>query len=69
MFVFKSWKESISNAEIIHLEEENKLRLSTEHPQSYYMTDTVLQSGRFLLKSSISIKFLRFAAGLINFLR
>ncbi|CAF0812850.1 unnamed protein product [Adineta steineri] len=45
MFVFKSWKESIINAEIIHQEEENKLRLSTEHPQSYYMTDTVLQAA------------------------
>jgi hypothetical protein len=46
MFVFKSWKESILNTEKIHQEEENKLRLSTEHPRSYYMTDTVLQSGR-----------------------
>jgi hypothetical protein len=46
MFVFKSWKEAIYNAEIIHQEEENKLRLSTEHPQSYYITETVLKSGR-----------------------
>jgi hypothetical protein len=46
MFVFKSWKESILNAELIHQEEENKLKLSTEHPQSYYMTDTILQSGK-----------------------
>ncbi len=46
MFVFKTWKESISNCEIIHQEEEMKLRLSAEHPQSYYMTDTVLQAGR-----------------------
>ena len=45
MFVFKSWKESILNAELIHQEEENKLKLSAEHPQSYYMTDTILQSG------------------------
>ncbi|CAF3666483.1 unnamed protein product [Rotaria socialis] len=44
MFVFKSWKKIILNAEIIHQDEENKLRLSTEHPQSYYMTDAVLQS-------------------------
>ncbi len=48
MFVFKSWKEAILNAEIIHQEEENKLRLRAEHPQSYYMTDTVLQSGRLI---------------------
>ncbi|CAF4662949.1 unnamed protein product, partial [Rotaria sp. Silwood2] len=48
MFVFKSWKKTILNAEIIHQDKENKLRLSTEHPQSYYMSDTVLQSGRFL---------------------
>jgi len=45
MFVFKSWKNSILNAEKIHQDEENKLRLSLEHPQSYYMTDNVLQSG------------------------
>ncbi|CAF0826622.1 unnamed protein product [Adineta ricciae] len=45
MFVFKSWKESIANAEMIHQEEENKLRLSMEHPQSYYMTDSVLQAA------------------------
>ena len=45
MFVFKSWKESILQVEIIHQEEENKLRLSAEHPQSYYMTDSVLQLG------------------------
>ncbi|CAF2019457.1 unnamed protein product [Rotaria magnacalcarata] len=44
MFVFKSWKKNILNAEIIHQDEENKLRLSTEHPQSYYMTDAVLKS-------------------------
>jgi hypothetical protein len=47
MFVFKSWKESILNAEIIHQEEENKFKLSAEHPQSYYITDTILQSGTF----------------------
>jgi hypothetical protein len=46
MFVFKSWKESILNAEKIQQEEENKLRLSIEHPQSYYMTDNVLQLGK-----------------------
>lgn len=45
MFVFKSWKKSILSAEIIHQDEENKLRLSTEHPQSYFMSDAVLQSG------------------------
>jgi hypothetical protein len=45
MFVFKSWKDSILNAEKIHQEEENKLRLSIEHPQSYYMTNNVLQAG------------------------
>ncbi|CAF3367807.1 unnamed protein product [Rotaria sp. Silwood1] len=44
MFVFKSWKKAILNAEITHQDEENKLRLSTEHPQSFYMSDTVLQS-------------------------
>ncbi len=48
MFVFKSWKESILNAEKIHQEEENKLRLSIEHPQSYYMTDNVLQLGKIM---------------------
>jgi hypothetical protein len=46
MFVFKSWKESIINAELIHQEEEMKLRLSIEHPHSYYMNETVLQAGR-----------------------
>jgi hypothetical protein len=46
MFVFKSWKESITNAELIHQEEEMKLRLSTEHSHSYYMNETVLQAGR-----------------------
>ena len=46
MTVFKSWKEAISNAEKIHQKEENKLRLSTEHPHSYYMTDAVLQAGK-----------------------
>jgi hypothetical protein len=46
MFVFKSWKEAIYNAEMIHQEEENKLRLSTEHSQSYHMTETALQSGK-----------------------
>jgi hypothetical protein len=46
MFVFKSWKESITNAELIHQEEETKLRLSIEHSPSYYMNDTVLQAGR-----------------------
>ena len=51
MFVFKPWKKSISNAEIIHQDEENKLRLSTEHPQLYYMSDIVLQSGRLLIIS------------------
>jgi hypothetical protein len=63
MFVFKSWKESILSAETIHQEEENKLRLSNEHPHSYYMSDTVLQAGRssfiyfttlLLIKLSIS---------------
>jgi len=44
MFVFKSWKESIINAELIHQEEEMKLRLSTEHLHSYYMNDNVLQT-------------------------
>ena len=53
MFVFKSWKESIANAEVIHQEEENKLRLSTEHPQSYYMTDSVLQAGKLPLCSCL----------------
>ncbi len=46
MFVFKSWKESITNAELIHQEEETKLRLTTEHPNSYFMNDTVLQAGK-----------------------
>lgn len=46
MFVFKSWKKAILSAETIHQDEENKLRLSVEHPQSYYMTDAVLQSGK-----------------------
>jgi hypothetical protein len=45
MFVFKSWKESITNAELIHQEEEMKLRLSIEHPHSYYMNETVLQAA------------------------
>jgi hypothetical protein len=45
MFVFKSWKEAILNAEIIHNEEENKLKLSTEHPQSFYMSENVLRTG------------------------
>lgn len=45
MFVFKTWKDSIDNAERIHQEEENKLRLTTEHPQSYYITESDLQSG------------------------
>ena len=45
MTVFKSWKEAIGNAEKIHQKEENKLRLSTDHPESYYMTDAVLQAG------------------------
>jgi hypothetical protein len=46
MFVFKSWKESITNSELIHQEEEMKLRLTTEHPHSYYMNETVLQAGK-----------------------
>lgn len=46
MFVFKSWKEAITNAELIQQEEEMKLRLSIEHPQSYYMNETVLQAGK-----------------------
>lgn len=45
MGAFNSWKESIINAELIHQEEETKLRLSTEHPHSYYMTETVLQAA------------------------
>lgn len=47
MFVFKSWKESITNAELIHQEEEMKLRLTTEQSQTYYMNDTVLQAGTY----------------------
>lgn len=46
MFVFKSWKESITNAELIQQEEETKLRLTIEHPHSYYMNDNVLQAGK-----------------------
>ena len=46
MFVFKSWKESITHTEMIHQEEEMKLRLTTEHPHSYYMNEAVLQSGK-----------------------
>lgn len=46
MFAFKSWKDSIINAEVIHQEEEAKLRLSTEHPHSFYMNETVLQAGK-----------------------
>ena len=45
MFVFKSWKESINNAEQIHQEEETKLRLTSEHPQPYFITESTLQSG------------------------
>ncbi|CAF0894228.1 unnamed protein product [Rotaria sp. Silwood1] len=45
MFAFKSWKESITNAELVHQEEETRLRLSTEHPHSYYMNETVLQAA------------------------
>lgn len=45
MGAFNSWKESIINAELIHQEEETKLRLSTEHPHSYYMTESVLQAS------------------------
>ena len=54
MYVFKSWKESIINAEVVHQEEEAKLRLSIEHPHSYYMNETVLLAGkkkiRFLIE-------------------
>jgi hypothetical protein len=35
MFVFKTWKESINNSELIHQEEETKLRLNAEHPHSF----------------------------------
>ena len=45
MKVFKLWKDAIFNAEATHQEEETKLRLSTEHPHSYYMTEAVLQGG------------------------
>ncbi|CAF1098564.1 unnamed protein product [Rotaria sordida] len=45
MFVFKSWKESITNAELVHQEEETRLRLNTEHPHTYYMNETVLQAA------------------------
>ncbi|CAM2703900.1 unnamed protein product [Rotaria socialis] len=44
MFVFKTWKDSIVNAEVVHQEEEAKLRLSTERPHSFYMNETVLQA-------------------------
>ncbi|CAF1492202.1 unnamed protein product [Rotaria magnacalcarata] len=44
MFVFKPWKDSIVNAEVVHQEEEAKLRLSTERPHSFYMNETVLQA-------------------------
>lgn len=54
MSAFKSWKEAIINAEIIHQEEESKLRLSTEHPHSYYITDTVLQTGKEGKNSALS---------------
>lgn len=46
MFVFKSWKEAITHAEVIHQEEETKLRLSTDHPHSHYLNEAVLQAGR-----------------------
>ncbi|UJR21537.1 hypothetical protein I4U23_024622 [Adineta vaga] len=44
MFVFKSWRETIANAEHVHQEEEIKLRLNTEHFPSYYMNETILQA-------------------------
>ena len=47
MYAFKDWKESISTVELIHQEEETKLRLTVEHPQSYYMHDTALQAGNW----------------------
>lgn len=47
MFVFKSWKDAITHAEVIHQEEETKLRLNTEHPHSYYANEPiVLQAGK-----------------------
>lgn len=45
MKIFKSWQEAIFTAEAIHQEEETKLRLSIEHPHSYYMTEPVLLAG------------------------
>ncbi|CAF1433105.1 unnamed protein product [Adineta steineri] len=45
MFVFKSWRETIANAEFVHQEEEVKLRLNTEHFPSYYMNETILQAA------------------------
>jgi hypothetical protein len=58
MFVFKTWKESITNAELVHQEEETKLRLSTEHSHSYYMNETVLKAGRLERKKN-NLKFSR----------
>jgi hypothetical protein len=46
MFVFKSWKESIANAEFVQQEDEMKLRLNTEHYSSYYMNETVVKAGK-----------------------
>lgn len=62
MFVFKSWKDSIHSAEQIHQEEENKLRLTTEHPQSYFITESVLQTGfyRVLHEDILIVLFLAF---------
>jgi hypothetical protein len=48
LVVFQSWKEAILNAETIHQEEEKQFQLTIERPQSYYTTDNVLQSGKFL---------------------
>lgn len=60
MFVFKSWKESITNAELVHQEEEAKLRLSTEHAHLYFMDDTVLQAGKYLYIQNLELRVRRF---------
>ena len=61
MFVFKSWRETIANAEHVHQEEDVKLRLNTEHFPSYYMNETILQAGKekiFFSFGNVSNNFL-----------
>lgn len=45
MFAFQAWKESISKAEAVEKEEDLKLSLIIEHPQTYSMNDEIFQSA------------------------